>query len=159
VVRKALRQTKFTDALACITDAKLAGGHNFLLFDADGNGASIEATATATHVDRLKDRPLVHTNHCLSPRTQRVEEERPADLEENSIRRLKDATSMVDAATTHTTESLMTMLRDETSICRHPEPPYSYESSGAVIMRPRTRELWACWGVPSENEFEAFSLA
>jgi isopenicillin-N N-acyltransferase-like protein len=159
VVRKALRQTKFEDALACITDAKLAGGHNFLLFDADGNGASIEATPTATHVDRLEDRPLVHTNHCLSPTTQRVEEERPADLEENSIRRLKDATSMVDAATTHTTESLMTMLRDETSICRHPEPPYSYESSGAVIMRPRTRELWACWGVPSENEFEAFSLA
>jgi hypothetical protein len=21
-------------------------------------------------------------------------------------------------------------------------------------MRPRTREFWACWGLPSHNEFE-----
>ena len=52
----------------------------------------------------------------------------------------------------------MDLLRDESSICRHPEPPYDYESSGAVIMRPATRDFWACWGVPSQNEFVPFHL-
>ncbi len=159
VVRKALRQTTFNDALACITDAKLAGGHNFLLSDRNGRGASIEATTTRTVVEDLATKSLVHTNHCLFPETQHVEAERPSDLDENSKRRLKDATAMVEGNTVHTTESLMALLRDEGSICRHEEPPYRYESSGAVIMRPGTLDLWACWGLPSENEFEHFSLA
>lgn len=159
LVRKALRQTTFESALSCITDANLAGGHNFLLFDAEGNGASIEATASAVAVERMMDEPLIHTNHCLFPSTMAVEEERPADLDQNSKQRLKDAISLVASVPQHTPESLMAMLRDENSICRHPEPPQSYESSGAVIMRPRSMELWACWGIPSENEFEKFSLA
>ncbi|KAA3637461.1 MAG: hypothetical protein DWP92_07700 [Armatimonadetes bacterium] len=158
VVRKALRQTTFDDALACITDAKLAGGHNFLLFDRFGRGASIEATATRIVIEDLATEPLVHTNHCLFPETQRVEAERPPDLDENSKRRLRDATALVEGTRVHTTESLIALLGDEGSICRHPEPPYSYESSGAVIMRPGTLDLWACWGRPSENEFEHFSL-
>ena len=33
-------------AMAAITDAHLAGGHNFLVFDRLGNGASIEAMPT-----------------------------------------------------------------------------------------------------------------
>jgi isopenicillin-N N-acyltransferase-like protein len=158
VIRKALRQRTFEEALSCITEANLAGGHSFLLFDAEGNGASIEATNTAVVVDRLQDEPLIHTNHCLFPSTIAVEEERPTDLDQNSKQRLKDAISLVASVEEHTPETLMAMLRDENSICRHPEPPYSYESSGAVIMRPRSMELWACWGIPSENEFEKFTL-
>jgi len=159
VIRKALRQTTFDAALACITEADLAGGHSFLLFDAKGNGASIEATNTAVVVDRMDDEPLIHTNHCLFPLTQAVEEERPADLDENSRQRLKDAISLVASVSEHTPASLMAMLRDENSICRHPEPPHTYESSGAVIMRPRSGDLWACWGVPSDNEFEHFTVS
>lgn len=159
VVRKALRQSTFDNALACITDAKLAGGHNFLLFDRHGRGASIEATTTRRVIEDLTTESLVHTNHCLFPETQQVEAERPSDLDENSRRRLKDATAMVEGDAVHTKESLMALLRDEGSICRSQEPPYTYESSGAVIMRPGTLDLWACWGVPSANEFEHFSLA
>ncbi len=158
VVRKALKQDNYRDALACITEAKLAGGHNFLLLDAEGNGASIEATTTATVVQELADQPLVHTNHCLFPETKAVEAERPDTLNENSVRRMLDATNALSSAQTHTTETLMALLSDETSICRHPEPPFEYESSGAVIMRPGTADLWACWGQPSQNEFEHFKL-
>ncbi|MCZ7534067.1 MAG: C45 family peptidase [Acidimicrobiia bacterium] len=158
VVRKALRQMTFDAALACITDAKLAGGHNFLLFDRFGRGASIEATTTRTVIEDLGTESLVHTNHCLFPETQQVEAERPPDLDENSKRRLKDATAMVENNAVHTVGSLMALFRDEGSVCRRPEPPFNYESSGAVIMRPGTLDLWACWGLPSENEFEHFSL-
>lgn len=159
VVRKALKQTSFEDALACITDAPLAGGHNFLLFDADGNGASVEATTTRTVVDPLGETPLVHTNHCLFPETIAVEADRPPTLNTNSTSRLSDATALLAAAVPHTTASMIELLSDERSICRRPEPPFEYESSGAVVMRPGTRELWACWGQPSDNDFEHFSLS
>jgi isopenicillin-N N-acyltransferase like protein len=159
VVRKALKQTTYADALACITDANLAGGHNFLLFDGAGNGASIEATTTKTVVDELGDAPLVHTNHCLFSDTQMVEAERPAALNANSIQRLSDATVTLNTDAPYTTESMMALLSDENSICRRPEPPFEYESSGAVVMRPGTGDLWACWGQPSDNEFEHFKLS
>jgi len=156
VVRKALQQSEFERAVACVLDADLAGGHNFLVFDADGNGAAVEAMPTATHVQRL-DGPLVHTNHCVAPGPRAVEGARPADLDAGSRTRLAHATEMVARGPLGLQE-LMALTRDERSICRHPQPPYWYESCGAAIMRPRTREFWACWGVPSENKYERFEL-
>jgi isopenicillin-N N-acyltransferase-like protein len=157
VVRKALRQTTIDAALAAVLDAELAGGHNFLLFDADGHGYSVEAMPTATNVVVLADEPVVHTNHCLVPATQAVEGPRHADLQRSSVDRLDQAGELM-AHQPVTAASLMELTRDERSICRHPEPPFDYESCGAAIMRPRTGDFWACWGVPSENEFERFSL-
>jgi isopenicillin-N N-acyltransferase-like protein len=159
VVRKALAQESFDDALDAIVQAPLAGGHNFLLMDAEGHAASIEATPTTTHIDTLEDVPLVHTNHCLSPGGRSVEGARPRALQDNSERRLLDAGRLLTEASRHTPETLMALLRDESSICRHPEPPFDYESSGAVIMRPASLDFWACWGVPSENDFHAHSMA
>ncbi len=158
VVRKALKATTFDAALAAITEAPLAGGHNFLLLDGKGNGASIEATPTKTYVEPLGDDPLVHTNHCVVPETQAVEGARPDDLQENSVKRFADATALLGSGAEHTAESLIDLLRDERSICRHPEPPHDYESSGAVIMRPARGDFWACWGVPSANEFVHFDV-
>lgn len=157
VVRKVLEQSDFDMAMRCVLEADLAGGHNFLLFDADGNGASIEAMPTATHVERL-DGPLVHTNHCVASATAAVEAPRPADLDESSRIRLSQAAELMSQGPIGVAD-LMAFTRDERSICRHPVPPYSYESCGAAIMRPKTGEFWACWGVPSENEFERFELA
>lgn len=157
VVRKVLQQSDFEGAMSCILDARLAGGHNFLLFDSAGNGASIEAMPTATHVERLDDRPLTHTNHCVAPSTIAVEADRPEPLDLSSRLRLDHASELL-AAETLGVADMMSLTRDERSICRHPSPPYSYESCGAAIMRPRTLEFWACWGVPSENEFERFDL-
>ncbi len=156
-VRKALAQSTFDDAVSAITGAQLAGGHNFLVFDRLGNGASIEAMPTRTHVELLGDSPLFHTNHCLVPATMAVEGPRPDDLNQSSLSRLEHAAELL-AAGPVTVESLMDLTRDERSICRHPEPPHHYESCGAAIMRPATGDFWACWGIPSENEYEHFSL-
>jgi isopenicillin-N N-acyltransferase-like protein len=158
VVRKALRQTSFDDAVACMAAARLAGGHNFLVLDRHGEGASIEATRSATAVERLTAAPLIHTNHCLFPEIATFEADRPADLQRSSLARLEDATRYATDRTVHTPESLMGLLRDERSICRRPEPPFDYESSGAVVMRPATGDLWACWGNPADNEFEHFTV-
>jgi isopenicillin-N N-acyltransferase-like protein len=157
VVRKALAQSTFDDAMAAIADAHLAGGHNFLVFDRYGNGASIEAMPTRTHIERLADTPLFHTNHCLVPETIEVEGARPDDLNRSSLLRIEHAAELLGSGSV-TVDALIDLTRDERSICRHPEPPHDYESCGAAIMRPATGDFWACWGVPSENEYEHFSL-
>ena len=59
-----------------------------------------------------------------------------------------------------TVEKLMEMTRIHTeegfSICQSPIEGYEVETAGAVIMCPTTREMWALWGRPSENEYEKF---
>ena len=159
VVRKALAMRDLDAAVACILDAPLAGGHNFLVLDATGAGASIEATSTRSHVWKLDETALVHTNHCLVPETIEVEGERPAALQANSVDRLAHAAEGVEAIDRFDEDALIELLRDERSICRRPEPPFDYESSGAVVMRPATGDMWACWGVPSDNPFEHFAVA
>jgi isopenicillin-N N-acyltransferase-like protein len=158
VVRKALRQTSFDDAVRCVLDARLAGGHNFLIYDGTGRGASIEAMPTVRYLSEIGAGVMVHTNHCLIAATQAVEGERPAALQSSSVDRLVHAPELLGDRPV-TFEALVAMSRDERSICRHPEPPFDYESCGAAIMRPATGDFWACWGVPSENEYEHFKLA
>ncbi len=158
VVRKALKQTTFASALSAIVEAPVAGAHSFLLFDATGEGAVIEATPSVTHVERLSSVPLVHTNHCVAPETIVVEADRPDSLVRSSLERLADATELLETRP-HTVEGLMALFADERSICRHQDPVLHYETSGAVIMRPRTGDLWACWGLPSQNQYEHFTLS
>jgi len=158
VVRKALRQTSFDDAVRCVLDARLAGGHNFLIFSSDGRGVSIEAMPTVTYIEDLDYEPVAHTNHCLVAATRAVEGERPDALQASSVDRLQHAPELL-AQRPVTARALMDLTRDERSICRHPEPPFDYESCGAAIMRPATGDFWACWGVPAENDYEHFTLA
>lgn len=157
VVRKALQQTAIGTALECILEADLAGGHNFVLFDSTGTGYGVEAMPTASQVTPLGDHPLIHTNHCLAAATRAVEAARPQDLQLSSERRLSDAAGLL-ASPPVTEEMLMAMTRDEAWICRRPAPPWFYETCGAVIMRPHTGDLWACWGIPADNEYEHFTL-
>lgn len=155
VVRKALQQATLDAALACVLEAELAGGHNYLLFDRSGSGFNVEAMPSYHRVDRLEAVPLVHTNHCLDPETRAREAPRPADLLASSEARLARAASILSERPV-TVDLLIGMMREPEAICRRSEPPHHVESSGAAIMRPQTREFWACWGVPADNEFERF---
>ncbi|RLE13315.1 MAG: hypothetical protein DRJ28_07610 [Actinobacteria bacterium] len=157
VVRNILRQTTLDAALECILDAPLAGGHNFMLFDREGGGVLVEATPTANFIKRLGTAPLVHTNHCIAQQMADVEAERPEALARSSTDRIEHANELLEDRP-HTIEKLMSLFADERSICRHRDPVFDYESSGAAIMRPATGDFWACWGIPSENEYERFSL-
>jgi isopenicillin-N N-acyltransferase-like protein len=157
VVRKVLAQSRLEDALACIVEAPLAGAHNYLIFDGNGDGFDIEAMAEGSHVIKLETEPLVHTNHCLSPVTARLEAPRPSDLLASSESRLATATEMLKERPLNE-EHLMEMTREPESICRHPDPVYHVETCGAAIMRPATGDFWAVWGLPSENEYEHFTV-
>lgn len=158
VVRKALEQSDADSALECVLEAQLAGGHNFHIFDRSGDGYSVEAMPTARRVTRLEGEQIVRTNHCISPECRAVEGARDLALQHSSEIRLSQAIELLDGRAVDV-DTLIALTRDERSICRHPEPPFDYETCGAAIMRPKTAEFWACWGVPSENDYERFEIS
>ena len=159
IVRRALQMTSLEDALTCVTGAERAGAHNYLLLDQTGRGYNIEAMPHCCVVRDLEDLPLVHTNHCLEKETRGVEAQRPADLLNSSIARLRRAEELLALWQGRgTPEKLMQLLRDREVICRISSPPHHMESSGAVVMRPTTGELWAVRGLPIENKFEHFEF-
>ncbi len=158
VVREVLRQTTIDGALDAITRADLAGAHNYLIFDATGRGYNVEAMATRHVVTELGAEPIVHTNHVLADENRSVAMERPDELQASSEARLARAQDVL-AQGDITVEDLMDLTRDPDAVCQISREPWHIESCGAAIMRPRTGDFWAVWGVPSANQFEHFSLA
>ncbi len=160
VVREMLTQTTAAEALDVLLRADLAGAHNYLILDAAGEGFNVEAMPSARPVQTLGNESLVHTNHVIHPAALPYEGERELDLMANSHQRLEVAVNLlVGEEGPVDPELLMEVTREPTAICRWPDDPYRSETSGAVIMRPRTGDFWACWGQPAENDYDHFSLA
>lgn len=157
VIRKVLQQDNIEDALNCITDAHLSGAHNYLLFDRTGKGYNIEAMSTAQHITPLEGEPIVHTNHCLAENTLAVAQPRPPALQESTEARLIQGRTLLEQRPV-TVDSLMALTRDPEAICTRAKPPFHVESCGAAIMRPKTGDMWAVWGLPDENEYEHFKV-
>ena len=157
VVRKILRQTNLEDALACLTDAKLAGAHNYMLMDKDGRGCEVEAMSTRQHVRPLRDETIIHTNHCLIQQNLDVERERPPESQASSRNRLLRAQELL-ANPSASIDDLMSLTRDDVAICARPKPPMHVESCGAAIMSPPTGEFWAVWGPPADGAYERFVI-
>lgn len=158
VVRKALEQSNLDDALKCITEARLAGAHNYMLFDKTGRGYNIEAMSTTMHITELKDEPLVHTNHCTIQQTRNVERKRDPVSQTSSEARLNQGKKLL-AKDNITLEDLQALTRDEEAICVTSKAPKFVETCGAAIMRPATLDFWMCWGLPIHNEYEHFKLS
>ncbi|MCP4417516.1 MAG: hypothetical protein GY805_12905, partial [Chloroflexi bacterium] len=95
VVRKVLQQDNIEAALACITEAKLAGAHNYLLFDKLGNGYNVEAMSTHHVITTLSEEPLIHTNHCLLPETNQLAQQRPLESQISTEARYTKATELL----------------------------------------------------------------
>ena len=117
--------------------------------------------STHHEISPLNGGALVHTNHCLLPRTAACERSKEVMSLASSEARLQVAESWLlpNGAEKEaiTPETLMALTRDDT-ICQRPQPPLEVESCGAIIMRPAAGELWACWGPPADGEYERFEL-
>ncbi len=157
VVRKALLARDIEDALACITEAQLAGAHNYLLLDALGRGYNVEAFTTVSDVTELDVGVVAHTNHALAQATREVSQQKPAELQASSEARLRIARGALQSGMLEL-EDLIELTRHPT-VCYAAAPPLELATCGATIMRPRSLDFWACWGPPDVNEYEHFSLA
>ncbi len=156
LVRKVLQQADIEAALACITGARRAGAHNFMLFDRHGQGINVEAMATHCEITRSADHALVHTNHCLAPACLALDRPRAAESQASSEARLARAQALL-ADGGLTPEELMALTRDDV-ICVRPQPPLRMTSCGAAVMQPARGRMWAVCGLPSENAFERLEL-
>lgn len=166
VVRKMLAQPTVEEALAVLQRAQLSGAHNYLLLGPDARGDlrgyDIEAMATCAHVTPV-DAVYVHANHCLVGAMQAVERPRKALSLASTQSRQTQATAYLAKRTGMLTrDALMALTRyhegDGLSVCAHVREGYDIESSGACIMAPETRRLWALWGNPCQNEYEEFQV-
>lgn len=155
VVREMLTHESLDAALAVLARAPLAGGHNYIVMDASGAGANVEAMATRSVATRLEAEPLAHTNHCLHGATRAVERPRDPASQQDSEARLADAERLL-AREGLTVEDLQAVTADTANICHVGQAPRFVGTCGAVIMRPATRELWTVAGRPSEGEYERF---
>lgn len=157
VVRQILQQRDLDSALECLTGAKLAGAHNYLLMDRHGKGYEVEAMSTSRHVQTLADETITHTNHCLIQQNLDVARERPPASQNSSENRLRRARELL-ANDAVTVEDLMALTRDDVAICTRPKPPMHVESCGAAIMSPTSGDFWSVWGIPADNEYERFVI-
>ncbi|HAJ35319.1 MAG TPA: hypothetical protein DCL15_06455 [Chloroflexi bacterium] len=166
VVRKMLAQRTVEDALAVLQAAHLSGAHNYLLLGPDATGAqrgyNVEHMATRAHVIPVTG-VYAHTNHCLIQAMIDVERPRKNISQESTLARHDQASHfLTEQVGRITIDTLMALTRyhegDALSVCAHVQPGYDVESSGACIMSPATRELWAVWGNPCQNAYEAFRV-
>lgn len=159
VVRKILQQRTLEEALACLTAAPLAGAHNYLLMDADGHGANVEASPSGCEITRLAATPLAHTNHFLTPALQAIERQRLPQAQASSQARLRRARELLEATETFDVAALAAITRDQEAICYRGAPPNHVATCGAVIANPAKREFWTLRGLPCEQEYQRFTFA
>ncbi len=159
VVRQILQQTTLDGALRCITDAKLAGAHNYLIMDAHGNGFNVEAMVGFHKITPLAT-VLAHANRCLDADTQQFERALSPEGSQESDARYYRACAYLEQPP-FSVASLMELTRDRSdgidSVCSF-RPDWQSQTVGAVIMRPATREFWCVWGLPTEHDYEQFAL-
>ena len=158
VVREMLTERTLDGALDALERAPLAGAHNYLVLDADGNGANVEAATTRMHVTPLELDPLVHTNHCIVPSVDAVARQRDPISQGSSEARLARGHALLDDATDVTVDDLKALTRDDDAICYRGQPPHFVGTCGAVVANPRTREFWAVRGMPSEGAYQRFGF-
>ena len=157
VVRKILQQDNLEDALACLTSAKLAGAHNYMLMDRQGKGYEVEAMSSRQHIHELGSDTIAHTNHCLIQQNLDVARERPPASQNSSENRLRRAQELL-AKSNVTLDDLIALTRDDVAICTRPQPPMHVESCGAAIMRPSSGDFWSVWGIPADNAYQRFVI-
>jgi len=165
VVRKMLAQTTVDAALDVLRGAHLSGAHNYLLMGPDGEGPwrgyNVEQMATRAAVT-LVEEVYVHANHCLIADMLQIERPRKGVSQASTQARYAQAAGYLHERSGQITLSdLMALTRlheGPFSVCAHVQEGYDVESSGACIMSPQTRRLWALWGNPCQGEYEEFAV-
>jgi isopenicillin-N N-acyltransferase like protein len=124
-------------------------------------GYNVEALPGRRSVSVL-NKAIVHTNHCVDPALVDHERSRSTLAMESTVMRLDQARGFLARHSGEIDKDVLmglTRLRegDGFSVCQTAVKGYEVETSGACVMSPGTGEMWAVWGLPSENEYERFA--
>ena len=156
VVRHALEQDSAAAARDAILDADSPAATTF-------SSSTPKATATTSRPCRPlgRSRPLTAmqwrtptTHSHPRPPPCRAASRRAQD---SSVRRLDTARQWLDRDGI-TADDLMALTREPDAVCQTAVEPIT-SNRPATVMRPRTKEFWAVWGLPSMNEYQKVSFA
>jgi len=163
--RKVLRETGIYQALQAAMPEGRGHSFNNIVCDSNGEIYSLEGSATTFDAIYAEDGWLIHTNHYLSPRMWRFEENMHTRFSSivryNRARKLfRKELGRVDLST------FKRVLSDHVgypeSICRHPDPKLSEEEQTQTILSVAfdltNRVAWICAGNPCENEYRRYEL-
>ena len=159
LLRMVLDHCKNVDeALAMMADFPLASNTNFLLSDAEGKLALMEANGKTHAVKRFaQPEVVVSTNHFSLPEMQGC---LPRVLNCSFTRYEKLQAYLDEAKGTHTQQSLKDFL-----LLTYPEGinfhHYSefFGTLRSMIFHPQEKAVEICFGMPGENEWHLFNVA
>lgn len=149
VARAILEAKSLDEAEKIIRSTPKASGFNHVL--AQGNEVrNIEIAGDAIGVERIIEKPYVHTNHYLTPKLQKLEKFHT----KSSEARYERASELL---TNHMTITRLKSILSDTQnkefpICR------SDETIGSAIFKPSKREAYLCYGHPCVGTYIKHNL-
>lgn len=168
-VRRVLRETNICDAIKAAMPEGRAESYNNIVCDPNGEIFSLEGSATAFEAIYAEDGWLVHTNHYLSPKMWRFEEDvssRSSDLF-SSILRYNRAKKLFRRELGKVDISCFKKILSDhvgypSSICRHGDTKLQEEDQSqtdySVVFDVTNRAAWICVGRPCEGEYKKYEL-
>jgi isopenicillin-N N-acyltransferase-like protein len=156
ILHKALRATRFEDAVDAVVSAHRAGAHYYWVMDATGRAAGIECSARRPIVRTLERGFAVHANHALEPEHAAIEGAVPGASSLARQARLEklasEAAGRIDLGTLEgffadTADGVNAICRDDID---------GLNTNGVVVMDPAQGVMRVCHGVPSRYPWFEF---
>lgn len=165
VFRLLLEQASVDSALGLFQRLERTKASNYLLGDASGAVANIEASASDFRVSRMVDGFIAHTNHFLHPDMLGHENvpERPDDIKKNSAIRLDRIRELPAAHERPRDEDVIAFLGDHAgfpnSICSHVHPGATcFQTVTSILAKPAEGRLLACNGNPCTQAYQVYTF-
>jgi isopenicillin-N N-acyltransferase-like protein len=164
-VRKVLREKGIYQALMASMPEGRGHSFNNIVCDTNGEIYSMEGSATAFDALYAEEGWLVHTNHYLSPRMWRFEDNLHTRF--SSIVRYNRARKLFKAELGRVEVSTFKKVFTDhvghpESICRHADPALGPEDQTAtifsVVFDVTNRAMWLCPGSPCKGEYRKLEL-
>jgi isopenicillin-N N-acyltransferase-like protein len=163
--RKVLREKSICEALRAAMPEGRGDSFNNIVCDPNGEIYSLEGSATTFDALYAEEGWLVHTNHYLSPKMWKFEQDMHTRFSSivryNRARRLfRKELGKVEVST------FKKVLSDHVgypeSICRHADPALGREDQTQTILSVAfdltNKVAWICAGNPCEGEYRKYEL-
>jgi isopenicillin-N N-acyltransferase-like protein len=161
MMHQALRQSAWSAAVATITSAPRASGHNYMMAHKSGARSDIETTAAQFHEFQIDTPWYVHSNHYLAEELQPLEDD-TMDRASTEHRLSRLSEKMANNKQPLTPQLLRELSADheggeELAICRHGEGEEA-RSCAFVVVDPNNQSLWAGLGPACQTELTQYAL-
>ncbi|MBI2478805.1 MAG: peptidase C45 [Planctomycetia bacterium] len=163
-LREIYEATSLDEAVHAVRRAQRAIPANIMLSTPQGP-ADLEVTIDDVHV--LRDEGagyLAHTNHCVHPDLQCINDKFP-ELIESHPRKCRIDALLTDRPGPFTLDDVQRVLSDHDdhprSICRHANdhPRHGFwETVFSIVMQPSAGRMYVTRGTPCDHPFEPYTL-